>query len=62
MPIMTGKTLVGWGVVREQPWDFVGMFDTQVEAAAKAIDMGKGYEAHHGETDGDHFRYSDGHS
>jgi hypothetical protein len=56
MSIVGGKTIVGWGVVREEPWHFVGLFDTQLEAAAKAIDMGVGYVAHYGEsTNSEHF-------
>jgi hypothetical protein len=56
MPIVDGKTLVGWGVLREQPWHFIGLFDTQIEAAAKAIDMGVGYAAHYGHSkDGENF-------
>jgi hypothetical protein len=59
MPIVEGKTLIGWGVMRKDPWDFVGLFESQIEAAAKAIDMGKGYAAHYGEsTDGEHFVWS----
>jgi hypothetical protein len=50
MPIVDGKTLIGWGVVREEPWHFVGLYETQIEAAAKAFDMGVGYQAHHGES------------
>jgi hypothetical protein len=53
MAIVDGKTLIGWGVVREDPWHFVGVFETQIEAAAKAIDMGEGYSAHHGESAGE---------
>lgn len=59
MPIVDGKTLIGWGVVRHEPWDFVGLFETQIEAAAKAIDMGAGYAAHYGESsDDDSFEWS----
>lgn len=50
MPIVDGKTLIGWGVVRRQPWHFAGLFETQIEAAAKAIDLGVGYVAHFGES------------
>jgi hypothetical protein len=50
MPMVDGKTLIGWGVVREDPWDFVGLYETQIEAAAKAIDMGIGYQARHGQS------------
>ena len=50
MPIVEGKTLIGWGVVRSEPWHFVGLFETHMEAAAKAIDMGQGYAARYGES------------
>ena len=50
LPIVDGKTLIGWGVVRHEPWHFVGLFGTQSEAAGKAIDMGVGYAAHYGES------------
>jgi hypothetical protein len=56
MSIVYHKANVGWGVMREEPWHFVGLFDTQLEAAAKAIDMGVGYVAHYGASaDGEHF-------
>ncbi len=60
MPIVDGRTLIGWGVVREEPWDFVGLFETQIEAAAKAVDMGPGYDARYGESaDGNSFVWKD---
>jgi hypothetical protein len=49
MSYLSGETNAGWGVVRELPWHFVGVFETQVEAAARAIDMGVGYVVHYGE-------------
>jgi hypothetical protein len=52
MPFMASKTVTGWGVVREEPWEFVGLYETQLEAAALAIDMGIGYAAHFGEFNG----------
>ncbi|WP_375428926.1 hypothetical protein [uncultured Sphingomonas sp.] len=53
MPIVDGKTLIGWGVVREEPWDFVGLFETRTAATAKAINMGIGYTVRHGESPDD---------
>jgi len=50
MSILGSKSLTGWGVVREAPWHFVGLFETQIQATAKAIDMGPSYAAHFGET------------
>lgn len=49
MPIVDGKTLVGWGAVREAPWHFAGLFRTQQEAQLKADEMGDGYVARYGE-------------
>jgi hypothetical protein len=40
--------IVGWCVVREHPRHFAGSFETQIEAQAKAIDLGVGYFAHFG--------------
>lgn len=47
----------GWGVVRSEPWHFVGMFDSQEAAEAKAREMGVGYVARYGwnEVDTDSF-------
>jgi hypothetical protein len=49
MPFEAGKTRFGWGVYRSAPWHFVGMFDTKDDAAAKASEMGEGYEVALGE-------------
>ena len=49
MPIGDGKTLIGWGAVRESPWHFAGLFSSQEEAQLKADAMGEGYVARHGE-------------
>ncbi|GAA0298208.1 hypothetical protein GCM10009087_05030 [Sphingomonas oligophenolica] len=49
MAYIDGKTLIGWGVVRESPWHFVGLFPTQDEAQAKAREMGSGYIVRYGE-------------
>ena len=49
MPFETGVTLTGWGVVRGEPWDFVGIYDTESEALAKASEMGDGYEVKYGD-------------
>jgi hypothetical protein len=49
MPFKNGTTLVGYGVVRCAPWDFVGLFTTEAEANKKALEMGEGYEVHYGE-------------
>lgn len=40
---------VGWSVVRNAPWHFVGFFATEDEARAKATEMGAGYIARYGE-------------
>ena len=49
MPIVDGKTLIGWGAVRESPWHFAGLFASQEEAQLKADAMGEGYVALYGE-------------
>lgn len=49
MPFPTGKALKGWGVIRNDPWHFVGLFTTQSEAYTKAREMGPGYIARLGE-------------
>ena len=49
MPIVDGKTLIGWGAVRETPWHFAGLFASQEEAQMKADAMGEGYVARYGE-------------
>jgi hypothetical protein len=49
MPHIDGKTLIGWGVVREFPWDFAGLFASQEDAQAKADALGEGYIVRYGE-------------
>jgi hypothetical protein len=49
MPFVEGKTLTGWGVIRNSPWHFVGIFPTQEGAECKAQEMGVGYIAVYGE-------------
>ena len=49
MAIVDGKTLIGWGTVREMPWHFVELFGSLDEAQAKADAMGPGYIARYGE-------------
>lgn len=49
MPIVDGKTLIGWGAVRETPWHFAGLYASQEEAQAEANRMGDGYVARYGE-------------
>lgn len=49
MPFVDGTTLTGWGVVRNAPWHFAGIYTTEAEAKSKAADMGQGYEVHYGE-------------
>ena len=40
MPFVEGETLSGWGVVRRAPWHFVGLFDNESDAKAKAAELG----------------------
>jgi hypothetical protein len=49
MTILDGKTLIGWGTIRETPWHFVELFGSMEEAQAKADAMGPGYIARYGE-------------
>lgn len=49
VPHIDGKTLIGWGVVREAPWHFAGLFPSQDEAQIKADEMGEGYIVRYGE-------------
>ena len=43
-----GETVNGWGVVRNAPWHFVGMYPTREAAEAKAREMGNDYVARYG--------------
>jgi hypothetical protein len=49
MPFKAGRTLKGWGVIRENPWHFAGLFPTREAAEAKAKELGPGYIARPGE-------------
>jgi hypothetical protein len=43
MPSREGKTLQGWGVVRCEPWHFVGIYGTRAEAESEARQRGDDY-------------------
>ena len=49
MPIVHGKTLIGWGAVREMPWHFAGLFPYRGGAQNKVDEMGVGYIVRYGE-------------
>lgn len=49
MTIVEGKTLIGWGVVRETPWAFAGLFGSQAEAQQRADAAGEGFMVRYGE-------------
>ena len=49
MPIVDGKTLIGWAAVRETPWHFAGLFASREKAQSKADEMGVGYIVRYGE-------------
>ena len=49
MPFPGHQSKFGWGVVRNKPWHFVGLFDTKAEADSMAVMMGPAYAVHHGE-------------
>lgn len=40
--------IVGWGVVRNNPWDLAGMFPPKEEAEAAKGRLGAAYEVRHG--------------
>lgn len=46
-----GETRTGWAVVRGggKPWHFVGMYEVEAEAKAKAAEMGPDYEVQWGD-------------
>jgi hypothetical protein len=49
VPFTMGKSVKGWGVVRNSPWHFAGLYPTKQEADAKAREMGSGYVVRLGE-------------
>jgi hypothetical protein len=49
MPFTEGRTIVGWGVVRLDPWDFDAIYPTREEAEAEAEKLGPDYRALWGE-------------
>lgn len=49
MAFTTGETIKGWGVVREKPWHFVGIFSTKELAEKKALESGADYVVRFGE-------------
>jgi hypothetical protein len=50
MAFVEGQTINGWGVFRGDPWHFDSIHDTQVEAQARAAELGEGYEVKFGQT------------
>lgn len=49
MPFKEGRTLVGWGVVRLNPWELDGIYSTREEAEEEAAKAGPDFEVHWGE-------------
>lgn len=48
--VFPGETaLLGWGVVRNEPWHFAGLFSSEEEATRHAAELGPEYEVHWGE-------------
>ena len=45
---LSGKTLVGWGVVRGNPWHFDGLQPSREAAISRARELGGEYEFHWG--------------
>ena len=47
-----GNTWVaGWGVFRNAPWHFIGLYPTENEAKAIQITHGDGYEVQYGKNE-----------
>ncbi|ODQ05708.1 MULTISPECIES: hypothetical protein [unclassified Shigella] len=46
-PINKGSVL-GWGVVRNSPWELKGVYATEEQAKQKAQSLGSDYEIHFG--------------
>jgi hypothetical protein len=40
--------VLGWGVVRNSPWSFLGIYPSEEEAESVAADAGEGYLVRHG--------------
>ncbi|SPZ52601.1 Uncharacterised protein [Serratia quinivorans] len=40
--------VLGWGVVRNDPWSLAGVFSNKKDAETKAIDVGDGHEVKYG--------------
>ncbi|WP_236192774.1 hypothetical protein [Pseudomonas glycinae] len=40
--------VLGWGVVRNTPWRFIGIYQSEDEAKSAASEAGDGYLVHHG--------------
>jgi hypothetical protein len=40
--------IVGWAVIRNSPWDLIGMFPTKEEAEAAQSKLGSTYGVRHG--------------
>lgn len=44
-----GRSVFGWGVQRDDPWHFVGVFPTKAKAELEASRRGAGYCVREGE-------------
>lgn len=49
MSLEDSRTLTGWGVVRWEPWHFIGIFAEKGEAEARARSQGPDYIVRYGE-------------
>lgn len=49
MPFREGRTIVGWGVVRRDPWEFDAVYQTREEAKAEAAKLGPEFQVSWGE-------------
>ena len=47
--LFAGKTVDGWGIVRDSPWHFAGVFPSEGVARRKAARLGPGYDVRYGQ-------------
>jgi hypothetical protein len=42
------KAILGWGVIRSNPWHLAGIFRMETEAAGLQTELGGAYAVHYG--------------
>jgi hypothetical protein len=45
-----GEVIMGWGVVRDRPWDFKGIFECERDALSVANKSGHEYKVRYGQS------------